>query len=258
MGWSAGTNLTEANYTTCIGSQAGSSGTITGNANTFVGRAAGHTNSSGSENTFVGMNAGIDITTGSNNTGVGVSALANLTTGSTNAVLGHGAGTTGNPGGNVTTHSNHLIVGSDATTSAYVKVSWTVTSDERDKTDFKDLDVGLDFIKALEPVTFYWDERAKYVDTSDPDCDLNKVTHDGTHKGDRLDIGFKAQAVEKLEEAAGYKIADKTNLTTTLTEDGKQYGLKYERFVPILVKAVQELSDQVADLKEQLDKCNCD
>ena len=38
----------------------------------------------------------------------------------------------------------------------------------------------------------------------------------------------------------------------------QQYGLKYERFVPILVKAVQELSDQVADLKEKLDKCNCD
>jgi hypothetical protein len=204
------------------------------------------------------MNCGLNISTGSSNTSVGVSAGSQVTTGSHNAFLGHSAGMTGNPGGNVTTHSNHLIVGNDNTASAYVKVSWTVTSDERDKTDFKDLDVGLNFIKALEPVTFYWDERAKYVDTTDPDCDLDKVTHDGTHKGDRIDIGFKAQAVEKLEEAAGYKIADKTNLTTTLTADGKQYGLKYERFVPILVKAVQELSDQVTDLKEQLDKCNCE
>ena len=53
-------------------------------------------------------------------------------------------------------------------------------------------------------------------------------------------------------------MADKTNLTTNLTEDGKQYGLRYAKFVPILVKAIQELSSQVSDLKEQLDKCNCD
>ena len=30
--------------------------------------------------------------------------------------------------------------------------------------------------------------------------------------------------------------------TTTFTEDGKQYGIKYSNFVPILAKAVQELS----------------
>ena len=47
---------------------------------------------------------------------------------------------------------------------------------------------------------------------------------------------------EVLEKAAGYKVEDKTNLTISLTEDGKQYGMKYEKFVPILVKALQELS----------------
>jgi hypothetical protein len=72
--------------------------------------------------------------------------------------------------------------------------------------------------------------------------DLDKITTDGTHKEDWLDLGFKAQDVEALEKAAGYKIADKTNLTTTLTKDGKQYGIKYNKFVPILVKAIQELS----------------
>ena len=45
-----------------------------------------------------------------------------------------------------------------------------------------------------------------------------------------------------LLKSAGYKIADKTNLTTTLTGDGQQYGMRYEKFVPILVKAIQELS----------------
>ena len=65
-----------------------------------------------------------------------------------------------------------------------------------------------------------------------------------------LDIGFSAQDVEVLEKAAGYKIADKTNLTTSLSNDGKQYGLQYSKFVPILVKAVQELSAKVKKLEE--------
>ena len=45
---------------------------------------------------------------------------------------------------------------------------------------------------------------------------------------------------EALEIAAGYDKADKTNLTTSLTSDGKQYGIQYSKFVPILVKAIQE------------------
>ena len=147
-------------------------------------------------------------------------------------------------------------MGNNSITAAYIKVSWTVTSDERDKTDVEDLDVGLDFVNKLTPVTYRWDQRSSYL-TSDQN-DLNDIVPDGTYKKDQLNLGFLAQDVEKIEEELGYKVSDKTNLTTSLTNDGKQYGLKYERFVPILVKAVQELSDQVTDLKDQLDKCNCD
>ena len=117
----------------------------------------------------------------------------------------------------------------------------------------------LNFVNKLEPVTYKWDKRANYLTPEDieNEKDLDTVTADGTHKDDQVDLGFLAQDVEKLEEAAGHKMSDKTNLTTNLTEDGKQYGLKYAKFVPILVNAIQELSSQVSDLKEQLDKCNC-
>jgi hypothetical protein len=67
-------------------------------------------------------------------------------------------------------------------------------------------------------------------------------TPDGTHKKDWLDVGFKAQDVEALEKAAGYSKSNKTNLTVSLSADGEQYGIKYSKFVPILVKAMQELS----------------
>ena len=71
--------------------------------------------------------------------------------------------------------------------------------------------------------------------------DLNTVVHDGTHKEDWRDVGFLAQDVEKLEEEYGHKMSDKTNLTTYMSEDGA-YGLTYAKFVPILTKAIQELS----------------
>jgi len=67
-----------------------------------------------------------------------------------------------------------------------------------------------------------------------------------------MDVGFKAQSVKTLEEAAGYTLADKKNLTVSLSTDEKQYGLRYEKFIPILVKAVQELSAQVTALQAEV------
>ena len=60
--------------------------------------------------------------------------------------------------------------------------------------------------------------------------------------------GFK-DCSAALEEAAGYKISDKKNLTVSLSSDGKQYALRYEKFIPMLVKAIQELSAEVEKLK---------
>ena len=79
--------------------------------------------------------------------------------------------------------------------------------------------------------------------------DLNSITNDGTHKDAQLDLGFKAQEVEALEVAAGYKKEDETNLVIDLTDDGTKYGIKYEKLVPILVKAIQELEARVKELE---------
>ena len=34
-------------------------------------------------------------------------------------------------------------------TNAHIQIDWTVASDERDKTDFTALDLGLDFVKGI-------------------------------------------------------------------------------------------------------------
>jgi hypothetical protein len=206
----------------------------------------------GLSNTAIGMQAMNALTTASNCVGIGKGAGASVTTGGNNILIGVGTGVSAAPGGDISTGTNEIVLGNSSITEAHIKVAWSVSSDERDKTDFTPLDVGLNFINDLEPLTYRWDQRSDYVNwKNNPDTDLNLVTHDGTYKKDQLDLGFSAQSVEKLEEQYGYKISDKTNLTTTLSGDGKQYSLKYSKFVPIRVKALQELSAEVEKLKKE-------
>jgi hypothetical protein len=243
-------------YNIGIGFQAGVAVT-TGTRNTFVGSLAGDATDDGSDNTGLGFHAlgancgnyntsvgihTLSACTGAKNTAMGHAAGLALTSGENCLFLGNNAGRSGSPGGEITTGSNEIVLGDENITESHIQVDWTVASDQRDKTDFTALDLGLDFVKALAPVTYKWDKRSKYGDKTADDYDLAAQTPDGTHKEDWLDIGFKAQEVEALEIAAGYDKDNKTNLTTTLSGDGKQYGLQYSKFVPILVKAIQELS----------------
>ena len=109
--------------------------------------------------------------------------------------------------------------------------------------------LNLEFINKLEPVTYRWDKRSKYSDDQ-------SITPDGTHKEEQLEGGFLAQDVEAIEKEYGYTYFDKTNLITHLSEDGKMYGIKYSKLVPMLTKAVQELSAEVEQLKSQIDENN--
>jgi hypothetical protein len=214
--------------------------TTTGSNNVAVGKSALYANTTGAQNTCVGSGSGDSITTGSNNTFLGYNTGTALTTGSNMLFIGVDAGNSGSPGGNWVGQSNAIVLGDENVTDCYIQADWNIASDQRDKTDFTALDLGLDFVKALAPVTYKWDKRSKYGDKTAPDYDLLAQTPDGTHKEDWLDIGFKAQEVEALEIAAGYDKDNKTNLTTSHGADGKQMSLQYSKFVPILVKAIQE------------------
>ena len=249
-----GTNALKVNTTgasnTAVG-QAALQDNTTGGSNTAIGsaRSGSHlgtleNNTTGTNNTGAGAGVLANTTTGSSNTGVGFLAMYDVTTGDNNIGLGNAAGRSSSPGGAITTASNTITLGNNNIATANIKVDWTVSSDQRDKTDFTALDIGLDFVKELKPVTYKWDERSNYGDKDADDWSLLDQTPDGTHKKDWLDVGFKAQDVEALEKAAGYNKSNKTNLTVSLSADGEQYGIKYSKFVPILVKALQELSEK--------------
>jgi hypothetical protein len=233
-----------------VGAESGDA-TDDGTSNTAVGKGALSANCA-DNNTAVGASAGL-VVTGSSNTLLGEAAGVAVTSGSNNCILGANAGRTGGPGGNITTASNILSLGDGSIATANIQVDWTVASDARDKTDFTALDLGLDFVKALAPVTYKWDKRANYGDKTAEGYDLNAQNPDGTHKEDWLDIGFKAQEVEALEIAAGYNKSSKTNLISSHTADGKQMGLQYSKFVPILVKAIQEQNALIEALTARIE-----
>jgi len=242
-----------------IGNDAMHGSVAGGEFNVAIGTAALDALTTADNNVAVGDAALTDLTTGGKNTACGYEALANVVGGVSNVGLGHFAGGTitsgsnnicigidsgisGSPGGALGTGSNSICFGDENIANCNIQVDWTVASDKRDKTDVSAIDIGLGFINKLEPVTYRWDKRSKYD---------NRITT-GEHKEAKLDIGFLAQDVEVLENEYGYKKEDKTNLTTNLSEDGVQYGIQYSKFVPILVKAVQELSSQVEELKDKI------
>jgi len=241
VGSSSLDECTTGDFNTAVGTSALTSVT-TSDSNTGVGNSAGQEITTGASNTAVGASASPALTTGAENTCIGSSTAEGLTSGGNNICIGLGAGNSGNPGGLLQTTDNRIVIGNASSANAHIQIDWTVASDKRDKTDVTPLDMGLGFINKLEPVTYKWDKRAKYEEGNTPD---------GTHKEDWTDVGFLAQDVEEIEAEFGHKINDKTNLTTHMSEDTDSYGLTYAKFVPMLVKAVQELSAKVEELENK-------
>ena len=61
----------------------------------------------------------------------------------------------GSPGGAISTGSNNIIVlGNNSHSYFAAKISLSVTSDKRDKTDIKDFTHGLSWIKKLRPTSY--------------------------------------------------------------------------------------------------------
>jgi hypothetical protein len=194
--------------------------------NVAVGKACNLSMTTGAENVAVGTFAQFSITTGINNTSVGNSANSNNTTGSNNLVLGYNAQPS------TTTVSNQITLGNNAITGLRCNVtSISSLSDGRDKSNVKDSDLGLDLVNKLRPVTFDWDRR------------------DGSMSGIK-DVGFIAQEVIEVED--DLEIFD--TLKMSLRDNEDKYEVAPARLIPVLTKAIQELSKQNENLIARLEK----
>jgi hypothetical protein len=213
----------------------------TGTFNTAVGYGALRDNN-GSNNAAVGYGALRD-SNGSNNTAVGLYALLNNTTGSNNTAIGSVAGVSGY-GITITTQSNHFILGNSSITDLIcADTSISGHSDARDKKDIEALNFsGLAYINALIPRKFTWDMR-KCVGT----------------KKDITEIGFIAQEVESVQSSvyavpgivSTYDI-DYTDPETDENIVTDQKLVAPAKLIPILVKAIQELTVRVELLETAL------
>jgi hypothetical protein len=212
----------------------------TGGNNTSVGGGSLANATTASINTAIGTNALNAVVSGSGNVGLGRNAGASAT-GSYNVYIGHAAAELQTSGNNnitigkdsansTTTVSNEITLGnSDHTVIRAAVTTITSLSDARDKKEIVELSAGLDFVNGLKPVSFVWDERAE------------------AGKHDVKDFGFIAQDLKKSQEDA--KLAD--TLKLVYEENPEKLEASYGKLIPILVKAIQELSAKIELLEKK-------
>jgi hypothetical protein len=102
-------------------------------------------------------------------------------------------------------------------------------SDRRDKKDIEELPLGIDFINTLKPVKFTWNMR------------------DGAKVGQQ-EAGFIAQDLDEAQIDAGAE----DYLSLVLKNNPEKLEASYGKLVPVLVKAVQDLSNEIAKLKKEI------
>ena len=111
----------------------------------------------------------------------------------------------------------------------YVANSWTSLSDKRLKSNVQIIPYGLNEIMQLEPIIYDMHLSPTF------DYDPAKIS-DKTY----TDIGFIAQDV--------YKIIPE--MVTKPNNEKEFWGIKYEKIVPVLVKAMQEQQNQIIKLQK--------
>jgi hypothetical protein len=226
IGYRAGYSAVTGNILTGIGKQSLYNNT-SGNVNVAYGPNSLYNTTSGGSNVGLGYYGGNAISTGDQNTAVGTYAMGsnhNLITGSNNTALGYDADPSS------TSVSNEITLGNASVTSLRCQVQ-TISSlsDRRDKTAIEDLDLGLDFIKAMKPRKFAWNRR------------------DGKWHG-KKEVGFIAQELHEVE--MDFNSTDRTRLVSY--EDPSKLEARPMNTYPILVKAIQELSAKVDSLQARI------
>ena len=161
---------------------------------------------------------------GSSNTCIVTSSGYLITSGSNNSCLGNASDPSS------ATASNEVTLGNSSISTLRCQVtSITALSDRRDKTDINTLDLGLDFINELKPVKFKWQSR------------------EGLEKDGTYEAGFIAQDFQQVQ-----KDNDADYLQMVLESNPDRLEAAPGKLIPILVRAVQELSTELNTLKNTL------
>ena len=243
----SGGNSNQCNKNVVVGHQAMAQQRIANGdgENVCLGyRAMYNTQTSAWRNVVIGFEAGYN-NQASKTTFVGTFAGKSYQSGGNTMCLGYNAGTSDSPSGNLTNQQDTIVLGNNGISNLYCSDTSISSSDARDKTDITEWTHGLSFINQLKPVTYRWDKRTWYGTDEEP-----MGTPDGSKKRARLHFGFLAQDALEVEKSFGYASKKDDMLAVNLNEDETAYGMKYERLVVPLTKAVQELSAKVDKLEQ--------
>ena len=195
----------------------------------------------GEKNVGIGNYALDALTSADDCTGIGYNALTSMTSGQQCTALGKDAGDTmvGNAnsmclGHNAQPSSNNVdneITFGDANVTALRSADQSIAalSDGRDKTDVVDLPHGLDFINQTRPVRFKWDIRDAKEDNQ---------------KQGTTNYGFIAQELLEIGNNEEHRLVYESN--------PDKLEARYSNLIPIMTKAIQELSAEVEELKAKL------
>ena len=219
--------------------------------NMVAGVCAGNALTTGNHNVLVGNYAGCAITTGGGHNIIGYKAAQGITTCKDTIIIGYKAQYSYNQtvfaiGAFSSTSDNngHTVWG-----TAYnnvcncIQEPWSTPSDCRDKANIESLNpkLGLQFVNQIRPVSFNWDNRELYVKK----CGFEFGQKDGTLARDKERYGVIAQEILQILDNLDVKWDGVKG-----TEES--YRLGYDHFFASLVKALQELSQEIDTVEEQL------
>ncbi len=206
----------------------------TGSSNTSIGQYGSYNNQTGQGNATLGSRALYSNVTGNYNVAIGVNtaelygAYSNCTfAGAFSDAAANGLSNATAIGYNTKVDaSNKVVIGNTAVTSIGGQVGWTTYSDQHLKTDIKKSTLGLDFVLALNPVTYHYKA-------------------DGQQGIEYT--GLIAQEVDAAAKKAGimFSAVDKT---------GNYWGIRYAELTVPLIKAVQESAAENQQLKSRVEK----
>ena len=231
-----GTNNGTGRYNIGIGNNAleDCSGTVD-TSNVAIGNNAGkninaYIGNNPTSNVCIGTSAGSSIRSGSYNIAIGHSSDCSILVDDQIAI---GRGVVTNAASQVRIGNSSYFTSLDASQASQ---SFAATSDIRIKKDIEDIDLGLNFIKLLRPVKYRekpTSEFPKEFKVKYPSNKTVNIIHDGL-------------IAQEVKEAAD-------NLNSTFSgwsEDiDTRQELQYGKFTVPLIKAVQELSDEIDILK---------
>lgn len=124
-----------------------------------------------------------------------------------------------------------------STGNAYITGGTLVTSDEREKEEIQDTDLGLEFINLLKPKKYKWKDK---------------------EKDNKNHYGFLSQDLEALDQNKDQSFYDKVDIEDD--EGNKtgehQYFLNYIEFIAPMIKSIQELTDIVISQQGLIEDLN--